>query len=131
MEAKNSLDARLAAELARPFLLPGQTGLPLSFRALPDGGRVVIAVDGRKLWFTCREVNVERQKIRVPAVKPTAANDGLTDQDYRLPTKYTPHARFREGESDYISLPPDLKHLEKEFRDKHLLPGRPRPSTTK
>ena len=82
MEAKNSLDARLAAELARPFLLPGQTGQPLSFRALPDGGMVVIAVDGRKLWFTCREVNVERQKIRVPAVKPTAANDGLTDQDY-------------------------------------------------
>lgn len=131
MEAQNNLDARLAAELARPFLLPGQTGQPLSFRALPDGGMVVIAVDGRKLWFTCREVNVERQKIRVPAVKPTTANDGLNDPDYSRPTKYTPHARIREGTSDYLSLPPDLKYLEKECRDKHHLPGRPRSSTSK
>jgi hypothetical protein len=131
MEAKNNLEARLAGDLARPFLLPGQTGQPLSFRALPDGGMVVIAADGRKLWFTCREVNVVRQKMRAPAVKPTAANDGLRDEDFSKPSKYTPHARFREGDSEMIILPPDLKHLERDYRDQPDFPGRPRPSTPK
>lgn len=80
METKNNPAARLAAELVRPYLLPGQGGNPLSFRALPEGGMVVIAPDGRKLWFTCREVNTARQALNLPAVRPSAANDGLTDQ---------------------------------------------------
>jgi len=125
MEAKNSLDARLAAELARPFLHIEQGAKPLSFRALPDGGMVVIAADGRKLWFTCREVNVIRQKIRAPIVKPAASNDGLIDEDFSKPGKYDLKPRFREGESEMIVLPPELKHLERRGHDRADLPGRP------
>ena len=99
METKNSLDARLAAELARPFLPSAQGAKPLSFRALPDGGMVVIAADGRKLWFTCREVNAVRQKIRAPIVKPAASNDGLHDEDFSKPGSYDLKPRYSEGES--------------------------------
>lgn len=128
METRNNLDARLAAELARPFVPAGK---PLSCRALPDGGMVVIASDGRKLWFTCREVNVVRQKLRSPVVKPTPANDGLIDEDLSKPGKYDLKARRREGESDMIALPPDLKHLERIDHDQADLPGRPRTPAAK
>ena len=131
MEAKNNLDARLAAELARPFLLPGQTGQPLSFRALPDGGMVVIAMDGRKLWFTCREVNEVRKKLRQSVVPPTSNNDGMVDHDPSKPGKYPGIPRFREGESDYLSLPPDLKYLEKKIHERPFRLDKPRPSTPK
>ncbi len=70
VEPKNSPDALLkdlAAHLAKPFLLPGHSGQPLSLRCLPDGGMVVIAPDGRKLWFTAREVGTARHKLNMPA----------------------------------------------------------------
>jgi hypothetical protein len=128
MEAKSNLDARLAAELARPFVPAGK---PLSYRSLPDGGMVVIASDGRKLWFTCREVNVVRLKLRSPAVRPTLANDGLIDEDLSKPGRYDVKARRREGESDMIALPPDLKHLERIDHDQADIPGRPRTPAAK
>lgn len=126
MEAKNSREMRLAVELARPFLLPGQAGLPLSCRSLPDGGVVVIAVDGRKLWFTCREVNEVRKKLRQAVVSPTSNNDGLVEHDPSKPGKYSHIPRFREGESDYISLPPDLKYLEKKIHERPYRLDKPR-----
>ena len=74
---------------------------------------VVIAVDGRKLWFTCREVNVERQKFRVPAVKPTTANDGLKDPDTRLnPPSNNRMRAYAKGNKHQIFLPPELEYLE-------------------
>ena len=126
MEARNNAGLRLAAELSRPFLLPGQVGQPLSCRSLPDGGMVVIAADGRKMWFTCREVNVARQKLRQPAVTPSGSNDGLTDIDHTKPAKYRPQARFREGESEMIVLPEDLKHLEKKIHERPYRLDKPR-----
>jgi hypothetical protein len=128
MEAKSNADLRLAAELSRPFLLPGQVGQPLSCRALPDGGMVVIAADGRKMWFTCREVNVARKKLRQPPVNPGGNNDGLTDYDPSKTDTYHPRARFREGESEMIVLPEDLKHLEKKINERpfrFIKPGTP------
>jgi hypothetical protein len=32
-------------------------------RLLPDGGMVVIAADGRKLWFSADEVTAAREKL--------------------------------------------------------------------
>ncbi len=36
-------------------------------RLLPEGGMVVIAADGRKLWFSADEVNAAREKLAQPA----------------------------------------------------------------
>ncbi len=118
MAAKNNPDARLAAELAQPFQTGGK---PLSFRALPDGGMVVITADGRKLWFTCREANVARQKLGLAAVRPTAQNDGLIDEDVvkAAPKKPLPPPKK-------IFLPPDLQYLERMDYDQADIPGRPR-----
>ena len=126
MEAKSNAELRLAAELSQPFLLPGQAGQPLSCRALPDGGMVVIAADGRKMWFTCREVNVARQKLRQAPVRPGGSNDGLTDFDPSKPDKYPPQVRFREGDSEMIVLPEDLKHLEKKIHERPFRFNKPR-----
>lgn len=62
MPAKSNPDLLLAQTLAAPFTPRGQ-GSPLSLRWLPDGGMVVIAADGRKLWFTAVEVSSARAKI--------------------------------------------------------------------
>jgi hypothetical protein len=122
MDPKNNLDARLAAELARPFV---PSGKPLSFRSLPDGGMVVIAADGRKLWFTCREVNEVRRKFRAAAVKPSTRNDGLTELDQVNPPPFSGNLRTRDGVSQSITLPPDLKYLERIDNDHADFPGRP------
>ena len=122
MESKNNPDAllnKLAAHLAKPFLLPGQSGQPLSLRCLPDGGMVVIAADGRKLWFTAREVGTARRQLDMSgANKPAYPVDEkaprLHDIDPRK-INYTPYAagQTRDGLSELIVLPEDLKHLEK------------------
>lgn len=130
MEAKSSTEQRLAAELSRPFLLPGQAGQPLSYRSLPDGGMVVIAADGRKMWFTCREVNVARRKLGQAVVRPGGSNDGMTDYDPAKPGRYYPQARFREGDSEMIVLPEDLKHLEKKINERPFRLNKPRASGT-
>jgi hypothetical protein len=62
MPPKTHPDLLLAQTLAAPFT-PCSQGTPLSLRRLPDGGLVVIAVDGRKLWFSAAEVNAAREKL--------------------------------------------------------------------
>lgn len=131
MEPQNSRDARLAADLARPFLPSGQVGAPLSFRVLPDGGMVVIAPDGRKLWFTCAEANAARRELRLPVVIPPKSESKPEEIRYRRPAPPRPPHPLRESESAMIILPPDLKHLEKELDVHSYLPRCQRPSASK
>jgi len=131
MEPQNSRDALLAAALARPFLPSGQVGAPLSFRELPDGGMVVITPDGRKLWFTCAEANAVRRELRLAVVIPPKTEKKPEEIRYRRPAPPAPPHPLREGESVMIILPPDLKHLEKEFDAHSYLPRRQRPPASK
>jgi hypothetical protein len=62
MPQKARPDLLLAQTLAAPFT-PRSQGTPLSMRLLPDGGMVVIAADGRKLWFSAEEVAATREKL--------------------------------------------------------------------
>lgn len=68
MAAKLSPEMMLARALAAPFTPAGKgqahgQGIPLSCRSLPDGGMVVIAADGRKLWFSAAEVEKARESL--------------------------------------------------------------------
>jgi hypothetical protein len=65
MAAKLSSEMLVAKTLAEPFTPSGQgnTSLPLSCRSQPDGGMVVIAADGRKLWFSAEEVIRVREEL--------------------------------------------------------------------
>jgi hypothetical protein len=136
MESKNSPDAEtqslLAAHLAKPFLLPGQSGQPLSLRSLPDGGLVVIASDGRKLWFTALEVCRARQALNQPAVKKAALSANtptLHEPDPRKPV-ISSHltAKSRDGMSEVLVLPQELKYLEERHHDPTRNHPKPRPT---
>ena len=116
MDLKNNTDQDIAAHLAHPFMLPGQSGQPLSFRCLPDGGMVVIAQNGRKMWFTALEVCRARKEMKLPPQKPPANPSAviLKDLDPNSPSLTSqPPGRMREGESVSIALPESLKHLRK------------------
>ncbi|KAF0112239.1 MAG: hypothetical protein FD147_300 [Chloroflexi bacterium] len=118
MDPKNHVEQTLAAHLAHPFMLPGQSGQPLSCRSLPDGGMVVIAQDGRKLWFTPLEVGRARKELNLPAVRIpqnlSASNvPHLHEPDTRRPQITSrPSGGSRDGMSEMIALPDSLKHLE-------------------
>jgi hypothetical protein len=125
-----SAEALLAAHLAKPFLLPGQTGQPLSFRGLPDGGMVVIAADGRKLWFTTLEVGRARKQLKQPTVTSPKNNDGprLHEPDPRHPAVTSGRkAGSRDGKSEMIVLPESLKHIEEEIHARSARYPKPRP----
>ncbi|HCS38719.1 MAG TPA: hypothetical protein DIW44_03935 [Anaerolineaceae bacterium] len=132
MESKNSLDLLLAAHLVKPFLLPGQSGQPLSLRCLPDGGMVVIAVDGRKLWFTALEVCRAKRTLGQSATKstvlPADANvKPLHEVDLRKSKlNNRPIGKSRDGMSEMIVLPPSLKHLEEEVNANNRKYQKPR-----
>ena len=118
MEPKNSPDLLLASHLAKPFLLPGQSGQPLSLRSLPDGGMVVIAADGRKMWFTALEVSRARRQLNQPAAaRPAVPANGQVERLHE-PDPHTKHlnarpvGKSRDGMSELIVLPESLKHLE-------------------
>jgi len=71
MAAKLSPEMLVAKTLAEPFSPSGQgssTAVPLSCRSLPDGGMVVIAADGRKLWFSAEEVNRAREELEAASL---------------------------------------------------------------
>ena len=85
METKSNPDQLLAQTLAAPFT-PRSQGRPLSFKPLPDGGMVVIASDGRKLWFTAAEVQAARRQIKEQAI---GANQVTRS---RFPVKLAPPA---------------------------------------
>lgn len=59
MAIKLNPDLLLAKTLAAPF----SRQAPLSCRSLPDGGMVVVAADGRKLWFSRTEVDNARSEL--------------------------------------------------------------------
>ena len=64
MAAKLSPEMLVAKTLAEPFTPSGQgNSVPLSCRSQPDGGMVVIAADGRKLWFSAEEVAQARENL--------------------------------------------------------------------
>lgn len=137
MASKNNPDLLLAVHLAKPFLLPGQTGQPLSLRCLPDGGMVVIAADGRKLWFTALEVcrakralhQSEEKSPVLPAdkgVKPLHEIDPL-----KMNLNSRPIGKSRDGMSEMIVLPPSLKHLEEEVNANARKYQKPRPPNSR
>lgn len=108
----------LAAHLAKPYLLPRQSGQPLSLRKLEDGGMVVIAADGRKMWFTALEVSRARRELNQPQEQRPRQKDGakvtiLHDPDPRRPVITSqPPSHSRDGMSEMIVLPKELKHVE-------------------
>ncbi len=136
MASKNSPDtainAELAAHLAKPFMLPGQSGQPLSLRCLPDGGMVVIAADGRKLWFTalevCRAKRALHQSETKSAVLPADAGvKPLHEIDPRKSSLNSrPIGKSRDGMSEMIVLPPSLKHLEEQVNANNRKYQKPR-----
>jgi hypothetical protein len=111
--AAASNEQRLAAHLGVPFARPGQCKAPLSFRLLPEGGMVVISADGRKLWFTLDEVNIARCELGLPEVKPPHIPREKKEENDRQPDITSrPPPGNRDGKSEMIVLPPELKHLE-------------------
>ena len=60
MAVKPNPDLLLAKTLAAPF----SQGNPLSYKEFSDGSMVVIAADGRKLWFDPDEVASTRAKLK-------------------------------------------------------------------
>jgi hypothetical protein len=137
MASKNSPDLLLATHLAKLFLLPGQTGQPLSLRCLPDGGMVVIAADGRKLWFTALEVCRARRALHQPETKSTVlpADEGVKPLHNIDPRKIDlnsrPIGKSRDGMSEMIVLPPSLKHLEEKVNANARKYQKPRPPDTR
>ncbi len=137
MASKNNPDtaknAVLAAYLVKPFLLPGQSGQPLSLRCLPDGGMVVIAADGRKLWFTALEVCRARRALhqseaKSPVLPADAEVKPLHDVDLRKSNlSARPVGKSRDGMSEMIVLPKSLKHLEEQVDANTRRYQKPRP----
>jgi hypothetical protein len=72
MAAKTSSEQLLAATLAAPYS-PCSQGRPLSLRKLPNGGMVVIAASGQKLWFDAAEVQKARTALKQAASLPQPA----------------------------------------------------------
>ena len=123
MECKNNPELiKLADHLAHPFMLPGQTGQPLSFRLLEDGGMVVIAPDGRKLWFTALEVCRARKELLLPPAQAPAPGVKAVLQDidpFKNNLTYNlPMGRTTQDFSDLV-IPESMNHI-KERVDEHL-----------
>jgi hypothetical protein len=114
-----SPELKLAEHLAAPFARPGERGKPLSYRLQEDGGMVVISADGRKLWFTLEEANAARRELGmkpVPAKKPPPPPPE-EPRDFSITS--APPPRMREGYSEAIALPPELKHIEEMINGKN------------
>lgn len=119
--ATHNTELKLAQHLAAPFARPGYPQQPLSYRLLPEGGMVVICADGRKLWFTLEEVNQARKQLNLPSLAPPPAKPAQPEENDNPPFYSRPVGGSRDGKSEMIVLPPDLKHLEKKIHDN---PGR-------
>lgn len=118
-----SPDLKLAEHLAEPFARAGERGKPLSYRLLPEGGMVVISADGRKLWFSLDEVNTARAEMGLPQLKaPPKPEIKKEEIAPRLESSYRSAPRTRDGQSEMLVLPPDLKHLEQKANVKNRRP---------
>lgn len=114
-----SNEQRLASHLAAPFTQPKRSRQPLSFRMLPEGGMVVISADGRKLWFTLDEVNAARADLGLAQVNPPPKAPEKKEEQRKLSSLLSnPLPRTRDGQSEMIVLPPDLKYLEQKINVK-------------
>lgn len=141
MESKTNPDttpnASLAAHLVKPFLLPGQSGQPLSLRCLPDGGMVVIAADGRKMWFTALEVCRGRRELHQSQIKsPVLPADAQVKPLHEIDPRKTnlnarPIGKSRDGQSEMIVLPQSLKHLEELVDANNRKYQKPRPPNSR
>lgn len=80
MAAKASPDLILANFLAAPFSPRGQ-GSALSYRRLPEGGMVVIAADGRKLWFSAEEVTQAQADMLAETQRKNRENAAKVDHE--------------------------------------------------
>jgi hypothetical protein len=132
MDPKNNAERLLAAHLVRLFLLPGQSPQPLSWRALPDGGMVVIASDGRKLWFTPNELRAARKELNLrPQPLPQTSNLPKSQilhepvPGHEVTSQVT--GRSSEGRSVFIALPPSLEYLRGKKDDPIIRGKDPRP----
>ena len=79
---------------------------------------VVISADGRKLWFTLEEVNQARSELGMKTVLPAAKPPAREEKSTPPLVSSKPPAGSRDGKSEMIVLPPDLKHLEEKVHDK-------------
>lgn len=113
--AATNPELKLASRLASPFMHPGQGNRPLSYRLLPDGGMVVISADGRKLWFTREEVNQTRAELGMSPLPPPPTPPQHAEEPIHLPFSSRPSGGSRDGKSEMIVLPPDLKHIEEKI----------------
>ena len=112
-----SPELKLVERLAAPFARAGEPGKPLSYRLLPEGGMVVISADGRKLWFTLEEVNQARAELGMQPVAAKERPQPPPDEPRNPNITSRPPAGTRDGKSEMIVLPPDLKHIEKMIHD--------------
>jgi hypothetical protein len=113
MAAKLSPEMVLAKALAVPYSLPGKgrekgPGTPLSYRMLPDGGMVVIAAAGRKLWFSTEEVEAVRNTLDGQTTRKELDD---VSRARRVPVKLVPPpaepVRVNNGKAVYIALSKD------------------------
>ena len=86
MAANCNPDLILAKTLAAPFT-PRSQGNPLSCRRTAEGGMVVIAADGRKLWFDAAEVNRAQLELKVKAQQAEKAENAARK---RVPVRLPP-----------------------------------------
>ena len=114
----DSPELKLARLLAKPFVQRSTDDRPLSFRCLPEGGMVVISADGRKLWFTLEEVNAAREQLDLPLIKVKKPASQPQPTEFNPNISSRPTGGSRDGLSEMIVLPPDLKHLEAKAHDK-------------
>lgn len=115
----DSPELKLARLLAKPFVQRSTDDRPLSFRCLPEGGMVVISADGRKLWFTLDEVNQARTELGMKPIAATVKPPAPPEKREIPRVSSAPPGGSRDGQSEMIVLPPDLKHLEELIHDKH------------
>jgi len=78
---------------------------------------VVICSDGRKLWFTLEEVNQARVKLNMHPLPPPPVKPAPPEKRTNPVYSSRPAGGSRDGKSEMIVLPPDLKHLEKKIHD--------------
>jgi hypothetical protein len=103
MPQKAHPDLLLAQTLAAPFT-PCSQGKPLSLRRLPDGGMVVIAADGRKLWFSAEEVAAAGAKLEEQC-KPVKSSLPPVKLAKQQPQQHTAH----KGTPLRAAVAPDIK----------------------
>ena len=97
---------------------------------------VVIAADGRKLWFTALEVCRARRELhqsqtKSPVLPADAEVKPLHNIDpHKSNLNARPIGKSRDGMSEMIVLPESLKHLEEEVNANNRKYQKPRPPNT-